>query len=98
MSFLQWVWRGLGRAMWQFKSFGSLWKHAQFGPESSGIVVCLTVGTVPDILAMVWPSFRNNFGSKSKIFGRILKSFRGSFSSAELALSARVLIGSSIGL
>ncbi len=41
------------------------------------------VGTVPDILGLVWPSFRSKSGSKSKISGRILKSFRGLFSSAE---------------
>ncbi len=73
----------LGRAISQFKSFGSSSKHAEIGPESFGIVVCRFVGTVPDILGLVWPSFRPKSGSKSKISGRILKSFRGPFSSAE---------------
>ena len=44
------------------------------------IVVCRSVGTVPDILGLVWPRFRTKSGSKSKIPGR----FRGPFSSAEL--------------
>ena len=48
-------------------------KHAEIGPESFGIVVCRFVGTVPDILGLVWPSFRPKSGSKSKISGRILK-------------------------
>ncbi len=33
------------------------------------------VGTVPEILGLVWPSFRPNSGLKSKISGRILKVF-----------------------
>ena len=37
---------------------------------------------------MVWPSFRPNSGSKSKVSGRILKSFRGPFSSAEVSAAA----------
>ncbi len=45
------------------------------GPESFGIVVCRFVGTVPDILGLVWPSLRPKSGSKSKISGRILKVF-----------------------
>ncbi len=48
------------------------------------IVVCRVVGTVPGILGLVWPSFRPKSGSKSKISGRILKSFRGPFISAVL--------------
>ena len=47
--------------------------------------MCRFVGTVPDILGLVWPSFRPKSGSKSKIPGRILKCFRGLFSSAERA-------------
>ncbi len=39
--------------------------------------------TVPHILCKVWPSFRPNPGSESKIPARILKSFRGPFSEAE---------------
>ncbi len=35
-------------------------------------------------LGLVWPSFRPTPGSKSMIPGRILKSFRGPFSSAEI--------------
>ncbi len=45
--------------------------------------MCRFVGTVPDIVGLVWPSFRPKSGSKSQISGRILKSFRGPFSSAE---------------
>ncbi len=41
------------------------------------------VGTVPDNSGLVFPSFRPKSGSKSKIPGRILKSCRGPFSSAE---------------
>jgi hypothetical protein len=59
----------------QFQSFGSSSKHADIGPESFGIVVGRFVGTVPDILGVVWPSFRSKSGSKSKIPGRIRKSF-----------------------
>ena len=49
-----------------------------------GVVVRWFVGTVPDILGLVWPSFRPKSGPKSQISGRILKSVRGPFSSAEL--------------
>ncbi len=59
-------------------------KHAEIWPESLGIVMCRLVGTVPDILGLAWPSFRPKSGSKSKIAGRILTSFRGPFSSAEM--------------
>ncbi len=38
---------------------------------------------MPDILGLVWPSFRPTSGSKSKIPGRILKSFPGPFSGDE---------------
>ncbi len=58
-------------------------RNTEIGPESWGIVVCPFVGAVPDTLGLVWPSFRLNFGSKSKISGRILKIVRGPFSSAE---------------
>ncbi len=44
------------------------------------------MGTVPDILGLVWPNFSPNAGSKSQISGRILKSFRGHFDSAERLL------------
>ncbi len=47
--------------------------------------MCRFVATVPDILGLVWPSFCPNSGSKSQISGRILKSFRALFSSAELS-------------
>jgi hypothetical protein len=67
----------------QFKSFGSLSKHTEIGPELFGIVVCRFVGTVPDVLGLVWPSFRPKSGSRSKISGRILNIYRGPFSSAE---------------
>ncbi len=40
-------------------------------------------GTEPDILGLVWLSLRRESGSKSKISGRILESFRGLFRSAE---------------
>ncbi len=46
--------------------------------------MCRFVGTVPDILGLVLPIFRPKSGSKSKISGRILKSFRGPVVSAEL--------------
>jgi hypothetical protein len=62
----------LGSAISQFRSFGSSSKHAEIGTESLGIVVGRFVGIVPDILGLVWPSFRPNYGSKSKIAGRIL--------------------------
>ena len=72
-----WVWlRFVAFCISQFKSFGSSSKRAEIGPESFGIVVCRFVGTVPDILGLVWPSFRPKSGSKSKISGRILNNFR----------------------
>ncbi len=55
-----------------FKSFGSVSKHAEMGPESFGIAVCRFVGTVPDILGLVRPSSWPNADSKSKISVRIL--------------------------
>ncbi len=58
-------------------------------PRIVGIVVCQFVGTVPNILGLVWPSFRPKSGSKSKISGRILKSVRGPFSSAESGVRFR---------
>ncbi len=63
--------------------FKVLPRRAEIGPESFGIVVCRSVGTVPDIWGLAWPSFRPKSGSKSKIYGRILTSFRGPCSSAE---------------
>ena len=62
------------------KNCGSLWKHAEIGPESFGIVVCRFVGSVPDILGLVRPRFRPKCGSTLRISGRILKSCRGRFS------------------
>ncbi len=41
------------------------------------------VGTVPGTLGLVWPSFRPKSGPKSKISGRIIKSFPGPLSSAK---------------
>ncbi len=67
----------------QFSSFGTWSKHPDPGPRSIGIVACRCVGTVPDILGLVWPSFRTNSGSKSEVSGRILNNFGGRFSSAE---------------
>ncbi len=66
------------------RSFGSSSKHAEIGQESFGLVVCRSVGTVPDILGLIWPRFRPHSGSKSKISGRILQNVRGPFGSAEL--------------
>ncbi len=68
-----------GGAISQFKSFGSSSKHDDIGPESFGIGVRRFVGTVPNILGLVWPSFRPNSDSKSKIPGRILKQKSGAF-------------------
>jgi hypothetical protein len=61
------------------KSFGSSSKHAEIEADSFGIVVCRFVGTVPDILGLLWPKFRPKSGSNSKISGRILKTCRGPF-------------------
>ncbi len=44
---------GRGGIISQFKSFGSLWKHAEIGSESFGVVVCRLLGTVPCILGLV---------------------------------------------
>jgi hypothetical protein len=49
--------------------------------------VCRFVGTVPDIWDLVWLSFRPKSGSKSKISGQILQSFRGPFSRAEINMA-----------
>ncbi len=68
-----------------FSSFGYSSKHDEICPESFGIVVCRFVGTVLDIWGLVWPSFKSRPGPQSKISGRILKGFRGPFSSAELS-------------
>ncbi len=65
------------------ESFGLSSKHAEIGSESFGVVVGMFVGTVPDILGLVWPIFRPNSDPKSKISIRIFKSFWGHFSSAE---------------
>ncbi len=42
------------------------------------------MGTLPDILGLVWPFFRPKPGSTPKIPGRILQIVWGPFSSAEL--------------
>ncbi len=73
----------LARLSFQLKSFGSSSKHAEIGSESFGIVVCRFLCPVPDVLRLVWASFRLNSGSKSKIPGRIPKRVRGAFDSAE---------------
>ncbi len=57
----------------EFKGFGPSSNHAEIGAESFGIVVCRFV-TEPCILGLVWPIFRLESGSKSKISRRILKS------------------------
>ncbi len=57
--------------------FGSSSEHAEIGPGSFELVVCRFVGTVPDIVGLVWPSFRRKSGSKSKIVGRILQTCQG---------------------
>ncbi len=64
------------------KRFGSSAKHAETSPESFGIVVCRSVGTVPGFWGSVWPSLRPKSGSNSRTPGRILKGFQGPFSSA----------------
>ncbi len=68
-----------GWAISHIKNFGSSSKHTEICPESGGIVVCMFVGTVPDIWGLFWPSFRPKSGSKSKISGWILIYFRGPF-------------------
>jgi hypothetical protein len=45
--------------------------------------VCRFVGTVPDMLGLLWLRFRPKFGPNLKMFGRILKIYPGRFSSAE---------------
>ncbi len=57
--------------------------------------MCRSVGTGPGILGLVWLRFRPQFGSTLKIPGRILKSFRGPFSSAESRVPE---IGENLGL
>ncbi len=46
-------------------------ERAAIGAESFGIVVCRVVGTVSDILGLVWHSFRPTSGLKSQTSGRI---------------------------
>ncbi len=67
----------------QLKSFGSSSKDSEIGPESCGILVCRFVGTVPCILGLALRSYRPKSDSKSKISGRILKSFRALSAEAE---------------
>jgi hypothetical protein len=67
------------------KSFGSSSKRAETGPKAFGIIVRRFVRTVPSTLGLVWPHVRPRSGSKSNIPGRILKSVRGPFISAEEA-------------
>ncbi len=64
--------RGPPRAVSQSKSFRSSSKHADIGPESFGIVVCQSMGTMPGILGFVWLRFRPTSGSKSMMSRRIL--------------------------
>ncbi len=40
------------------KKNGASSKRAEIGPESFGIVVCRSGGTVLDISGLVWPSFK----------------------------------------
>ncbi len=56
--------------------------------------MCRFVGTVPDIGGLVGPSFTSKSGLKSKIPGRILKSFEGPCSSAESRASGSAAAGS----
>ncbi len=63
------------------KRFGSSARHAEPSPESFGIVVCRSVGTVPGFWGSVWPSFRLKSVSKSRTPGWSLKGFQGPFSS-----------------
>ncbi len=58
-------------------------RHSEIGPESFGIIVCRFVGAAPDVLGLVWPSFRSKSDSKSKAPGWILTSLARPFSSAE---------------
>ncbi len=51
--------------------------------------MCRFVGTVPDIWGLVWPNFKPNSGSESKISGRILNNSRDPFSPAELRAEVR---------
>jgi hypothetical protein len=51
------------------------------------------VCTVLDILGLAWLSFRPKSVLKSKISGRILKSFRGHVSSAEMGSAKGLVIG-----
>jgi hypothetical protein len=49
----------------EIRVFGSPSKHADIGSESFGIEVFRFVGTVPDILGLVWRNFRLKSGSES---------------------------------
>ncbi len=73
----------LGWAISHYKSCGPSSKHAEMSPESFGIFVCRSVGTVPGIWGLVWPSFRPEPGSKSKLSGRIRKRLPGPFGAGE---------------
>ncbi len=46
--------------------------------------MCRFVAAVPDILGLVWLRFRPKSESKSKISGRVLTSFRGTFAQPSL--------------
>ncbi len=65
-------------------SFGSSPKLADIGPDSFGLVVCRFVGTVLGLMGLALLSFRPKYSPNSKIPCRILASFRGFFSAAEL--------------
>ncbi len=64
----------------QFESFGTTSSHDEIGPESFGIVVCLSADIVPCILGLAWRRCRSKSRSKPKMSGRILKSSPGPFS------------------
>ncbi len=68
-------------------SFGSSSKHAEIGPESFGIVVCRLWVPCGGMWAWFGPALGPSPARKSKIPGRILKSFRGPLSSAEMSCS-----------
>ncbi len=78
-------------------SFGPSSEHAEIGPESFGIVVCRSVGSVPCILGLVWRRFRLKSISKSKISGRILKNCPSSFSAAEPGVIQSHVLFSEVG-
>ncbi len=55
-----------------FNSVGSWWNHAEIGPESFGIVVCRSVGTVPGILRLVPAQNRRSPAGSLKVCGALV--------------------------